>query len=270
MPPTESEPTGVDLARQMLAAARARARQTGAGPAHKPRRRVSRTRAIDTARDPQSLGNVLDRLAETYGWNKPSDGARVIVRWFELAPEAAGLAAPERYDAETRTLFLRPVSPAAATQLRLTAPRLAATLNERTGTDTVATVRVLPPGRPRTTEPDHPGGEPVPERPTAAPGQPGGPPIRTRDDASPGLQAAQHLLAELREANSHPERKRPELPPPVLREPESAFTEALAFTQELAEQADRLEDPHARALARARAEKAGRAPAVPRAFDRTA
>jgi len=259
------EPTGIDLARQMFNAARAEARKHGGRPAAK-RAKSRPLRARGDGREPVKLGAAIDELAERFGWSKPSAGARVVIGWGELVPDLADMAAPERYDADTRTLYLRPASPAAATHLRLLAAGLPARLNEA-GADTVQTVRVLAPG-------------PLPGCPaTPIPATPPAPdaPVRTRETASYGYHQA---LAAHQQAK--PDRQ--DLLPTAVRtaiasqdhalrqrrEPEEAFADARELLEDLQRRAEAATDPHARALARARAEKTGRGPAIPRAFDRTA
>lgn len=265
--PDVAAPTGADLARQMLNLARAEARKKGTGPAKRPktRRRVQLT----GGRDPQTLGNVVDQLADAFGWTKPSAGAQVIIRWSELAPELVRHAVPERYDAETRTLHLRPVSPTSATHLRLNAARIASDLNERAGAQTITTIRVLAPGRTAPADQDAPA---VPREPTPqpTPADPGAAHIQP----TPGRLAAQEILITHQQRPRHDPTKetRDRYFADVrgtLREPEHAFTDAVVFHQDLAEKAAAAEDLHNRALARARAERAGRAPALPRVFDQT-
>lgn len=259
--PTAS-PRGADLARQALNVARAEARRRGSAAAPKPKRR--HRAAAGSGRDPLPVKNVIDQLADEFGWKRPSAGAQIVIRWAELVPDLARLAAPERYDAETRTLHLRPVSPAAATQLRLTAGRIPAVLAERTGADTVTAVNVLPPGRTR---------EAAPTTPIPPPAVT--PPARTRDDASAGLRQALDVATAARHRGPAPD-PRQDLRDRyfadvrgTLREPDAAFTDAATLHDELTTAADEP-DVRAQALARARAEKAGRAPTVPRLFDRTA
>lgn len=237
-------PRGADLARQALNVARAEARRRGSAAASKPKPR--RRAAAGGGRDPQPVKNVIDQLADEFGWKRPSAGAQIVIRWAELVPDLARLAVPERYDPETRTLHLRPVSPAAATQLRLTAGRIPAVLAERTGADTVTKVNVLPPGRPREATV-------IP----AAPQRAVAPPARSRDDASDGLRNALDIAAAARDRG-------PAADPQqdlrdryfadvrgTLRELATAFTDAVVLNDELtAAAAD--PDVRKRALARAR------------------
>jgi hypothetical protein len=261
-----SEPTGIDLARQMLNAARAEARKHGTQPARKrPTARARRNRG--DGREPVKLGTAIDQLAEQFGWQKPSAGARVVISWPEIAPDLAHLAAPERYDAATRTLHLRPASPAAATHLRLQAPGLPDRINAHTGAATVQAVRVLPPG-------------PLPARPAQVPQQAPAAelaPPRTRQDASAGYHRALTAHQDARTTTIDP------MPPAVRdaieeqdqalrakREPENAFADTRELLDTLQQRAEAAADPRTRALARARAEKAGHPTPAPPAAARTA
>lgn len=258
-------PAGAHLARQMLNIARAEARKRGTGPTKRPktRRRVTLT----GGRDPQSVGSVLDQLADSFGWTRPSAGAQVIIRWGELAPDLVRYASPERYDAETRTLHLRPVSPAAATHLRMNAPRIVADLNERSrNSTTISALRILSPGRP-SVQTNAASEDPAPRREPPEP--------RTRAEASAGLIAAQQVIAAHRDRDhADPTQETRDRYfgdiRGTLREPEQAFTDAVVLQGDLGTAAQDAEDVRRRALAVARAQKAGRAPAVPRAFDQTA
>lgn len=266
---SEQQPAGADLARQALNQARAAARARGQQPVKaKVRRRVRAT--FGDGRDPVGLGSVLDKLADDFGWRRPSAGARIIVDWPKLVPEIAELAIPERYDADSRTLHVRPVSHTAAAQVRLHAARLVAVVNERSGAETVAAVRVLPPGAPRTTAAT----APAPE--SGSTPAPAGPPVaKTRAEASPGLLDALAIAAQQR--GTPPVDPQQELRDRyfaegrgTLRESPAAFTDAVVLEGDLEASAARDDDPRERALARARAEKAGRAPALPQVLDRTA
>ncbi|MCU1613694.1 MAG: hypothetical protein JWO98_1234 [Frankiales bacterium] len=262
-----TEPSGADLARQMLRQAAADARQRPTGPAKKPvRRRVPR----GGGRDPQTFGGILDELATAYGWKRPSAGGLLMARWPQVAPGLARHCTPDRYDPDTRVLHLRPVSNAAATKLRMEATRIAAALNDAVGPDTVAAVRVLPVGAPtRTAEPA--GLEPATKPRTTEPS------VRTRAEAAPGyhraLEAAQAGRTEAAEDPDQEMRDRYFADVRgVLREPEEAFTVGQAALEAVAppSRGNDLEEIRQAAIKRARDERAGRAPAIPTAFQRTA
>ena len=181
---SEPQTSGADLARQMLRRAQADARTRPAGPTkRKPaRRRAER----GSGRDPLKFDGILEHLADTYGWRRPSAAGLITARWPQLMPHLAELAAPERYDTDTRTLHLRPATAAAATKLRWEAAAIAAALNEAVGEGTVAAVKVLPPGPARAS---HRGPSdavvPPPAERAAEP-----PRVRTRDVAHPRYHEA--------------------------------------------------------------------------------
>ena len=102
-------------------------------------------------RDPIGLGDLTNGLLGN--WKPSMDGAQAVIRWTDYAGKAAALAAPERYDAETQTLHIRPVSPAAASALRWQANQLATAANQALGTEAVRHIRVLTPGPARTSTP---------------------------------------------------------------------------------------------------------------------
>lgn len=260
-----SEPTGADLARQMLNIARAEARKRGTTPA-RPKRRVRMP--LNNGRDPVGVGNVIDQLAEAYGWRKPSAGAQVIIRWAELVPDLARLAEPERYDADTQTLHLRPVSAAAGTQLRLTASRIPTQLNERTGAETVRAVRILSPGGTAGRPAETPAAvHPAASEPT---------PVRTRETASAGYRQA--LAAHQEKKTAHDDNLAPAVRAAIEaqdqalrehREDPDAFADARELVEDLRARAQAAADPRRQAIARARAERAGHALDVPRVLDQT-
>ncbi|MCB5178104.1 DUF721 domain-containing protein [Streptomyces antimicrobicus] len=147
------EPSGVDLARQALAAAReqARARGLAAGAGGKKRAQHPglRSGARADARDPMPLMAALERLRTERGWEMPLADAGVMERWPQIVgPEIAAHCEPERY--EDRELVVRCDSSAWAAQLKLLAPQLVARLNKELGQGTVRLIKVQGPGgRPR-------------------------------------------------------------------------------------------------------------------------
>jgi predicted nucleic acid-binding Zn ribbon protein len=162
---SEPQPTGVDLARVVLRAARQNARRRSSPSAQKaPAPRHGRRDRAD-GRDPVGLGTALARLIEDRAWDVPVQGGSVLEEWPSIAGD--DLAAHVRavhFDPDTRTLDLRPDSPAYRTQIRLLAPRLLDRIREHLGTDVVRRIRDLAPGapadagQPRRTEPTTPGG----------------------------------------------------------------------------------------------------------------
>ncbi|MEW9521838.1 DciA family protein [Streptomyces tubercidicus] len=266
---TEPQLSGADLAMQALRQARAAAK---AQPPSRVKRRPQVRRADrGSGRDPNVVSDVLEQLAVAYNWRRPSAAGQIMARWKQVAPEGlAALASPDKYDPDTRTLYLAAVSYPAAAKLRGTAPQIAAALNEKVGADTVAVIKVLQPGAARRIYI-----EPVPPEPAAATEAP----IKTRGDASPGYRAAlaahQAHVADRAEtdvqqrARAAAERQTAAMR--AHREDTDGHTEAVWFVDNLEETAaaDR-ETTRQVAIRRARDERAGRAPALPTVFQRTA
>ncbi|WEV26530.1 DciA family protein [Streptomyces sp. 71268] len=145
------EPTGVDLARVALRAAKERARAHGAAAQQKKqaRRGGLRSGARADGRDPLPLGAAINRLITERGWEAPAAVGGVMGRWPQLVgPEVAQHCEPQRYDEDARVLTVCCDSTAWATQLRLLAPQLVARLNADLGHGTVRTLKVLGPGGP--------------------------------------------------------------------------------------------------------------------------
>ncbi|MBT2480749.1 DUF721 domain-containing protein [Streptomyces sp. ISL-94] len=141
------EASGVDLARQALAAAReqARARGNAAGGRKRQHQPGLRSGARADGRDPMPLMAALDRLRTERGWEMPMAVAGVMERWPEIVgPEIAAHCEPERY--EDRELVVRCDSSAWAAQLKLLAPQLVARLNADLGQGTVRMIQVRGPG----------------------------------------------------------------------------------------------------------------------------
>ncbi|MBL1096232.1 DciA family protein [Streptomyces coffeae] len=150
-PPTPPEPSGVDLARVALRAAKEQARARGAAAQQKKqaRRGGLRSGARADGRDPLPLGAAINRLITERGWEAPAAVGGVMGRWPQMVgPEVAQHCEPQRYDEDARVLTVRCDSTAWATQLRLLAPQLVARLNADLGQGTVKLIKVLGPGGP--------------------------------------------------------------------------------------------------------------------------
>ncbi|MEU7026586.1 DUF721 domain-containing protein [Streptomyces sp. SBR177] len=153
--PSAPEPTGVDLARVALRAAKEQARARGAAAAQKKQARRGgglRSGARADGRDPMALGAAINRLITERGWETPAAVGGVMGRWPQIVgDDLAKHCVPIRYDEdpEERVLTVQCDSTAWATQLRLLAPRLVARLNEDLGHGTVRMIKVLGPGGPR-------------------------------------------------------------------------------------------------------------------------
>ena len=150
-PKKSAEPTGVDLARVALRAAREQARAQGAAAQQKKqaRRGGLRSGARADGRDPLPLASAITRLMTERGWEKPAAVGGVMGRWPQIVgPDLANHCVPERYDEEARVLTVRCDSTPWATQVRLLAPQLVARLNKDIGPGTVTFLKVLGPSGP--------------------------------------------------------------------------------------------------------------------------
>ncbi|MFF8957716.1 DUF721 domain-containing protein [Streptomyces sp. NPDC014894] len=153
--PAVPEPSGVDLARVALRAAKEQARARGAAAQEKRQARRGgglRSGARADGRDPLALGAAINRLITERGWETPAAVGGVMGRWPQIVGEdLANHCVPLKYDEdpEERVLTVQCDSTAWATQLRLLAPRLVARLNEDLGHGTVRLLKVLGPGGPR-------------------------------------------------------------------------------------------------------------------------
>ncbi|MFF5975024.1 DUF721 domain-containing protein [Streptomyces sp. NPDC012769] len=149
------EPSGVDLARVALRAAKEQAKARGAAAQQKKQARRGgglRSGARADGRDPMALGAAINRLITERGWETPAAVGGVMGRWPQIVGEdLAKHCVPLKYDEdpEERVLTVQCDSTAWATQLRLLAPRLVARLNEDLGQGTVRMIKVLGPGGPR-------------------------------------------------------------------------------------------------------------------------
>ena len=152
--PSAPEPTGVDLARVALRAAKEQAKARGAAAQQRRQARRGgglRSGAGRDGRDPMPLGRAVSALITERGWEAPAAVGGVMGRWPQLVgPQVAQHCEPVRYDEEERSLLVRCDSTAWATQLRLLAPRLVARLNEDLGSGTVRLIKVRGPQAPNT------------------------------------------------------------------------------------------------------------------------
>ncbi|GGT25293.1 UPF0232 protein [Streptomyces atratus] len=151
----QPEPSGVDLARVALRAAKEQARARGAAAQQKKQARRGgglRSGARADGRDPLPLGAAINRLITERGWETPAAVGGVMGRWPQIVGEdLANHCAPLRYDEDPdeRVLTVQCDSTAWATQLRLLAPQLVARLNADLGHGTVRLIKVLGPGGPQ-------------------------------------------------------------------------------------------------------------------------
>ncbi|MFJ8762871.1 DciA family protein [Streptomyces cyaneofuscatus] len=236
-------------------------------------------------REPSGFAAVLQTLMADRAWELPAAGGTVLERWPDIAatiaPQLPDHVRAVTFHPETGQLDLLPESPAYATQLRLISTRIITEANATTGTGTVRTIRVLPPG---TTPADQPARPASPSPAPTAPHTPTKAPQTPTDGYRETIAAhrttwtttRQHTNPEIQAAAERQLRER-------LREPEEHFAnghQALAELQARAAAQQRVRPSdvsRARALQRIAAERAGLATITPAAtsaaaerLDRTA
>ncbi|MFD5848321.1 DciA family protein [Streptomyces chartreusis] len=258
------QPSGIDMARAALAAARAAAKTQPAQSQRKKRR--SGSASIRRAGDPMGLGAAIGRMMTERGWEPPETGGSILDQWPTIAPELADKVAAVRFEHDTGVLHLRPATHTYATQLRLYQAQILAKVQAAPSGSTVRSLKILPAGAVATAPADTASQPEAPREPA---------PIRTRDTASPGYQQARTLALENRPAPppSNPyfeeARQRQITALRTNRQPEEEHRDAV-WAQADAEQkagpaAGSVEESLARARTYARQERAGRTPR--RAFD---
>lgn len=247
------QPSGIDLARAALAAARADAKTWPTQPQRKKRT----TASTSTRRpgDPMGLGAAITRMMTERAWQPPEAGGSILDQWPTIAPELADKVAAVRFEHDTGTLHLRPASDAYGTQLRLRQPQILARIQQNPAGRSVHALKILTPGA---ATPAHTETVLEPDK-TQDPA-----PVRTRETASPGYRQA--LAAALD--------NRPAAPPvnPYLEDARQRQIAALRANRQPESEhrdgvweVDRLETAQARdddasrraAIARARRERAG-------------
>ncbi|AXE87203.1 MULTISPECIES: DciA family protein [unclassified Streptomyces] len=151
-PKKTPEPSGVDLARVALRAAKEAARARGDAAQQKKQARRGgglRSGAHADGRDPMALGAAINRLITERGWEAPAAVGGVMGRWPQIVGEKlADHCLPQRYDEDERILIVQCESPVWATEVRRLAPTLVARLNEDLGHGTVRQIKVMGPGGP--------------------------------------------------------------------------------------------------------------------------
>jgi predicted nucleic acid-binding Zn ribbon protein len=142
---------GLDLARQLT---RATASSSPAARKRKPKpkqgarpREPMASGAHPDDRDPQLLGDQVERMVAERGWDLELRVRGVFARWPELVGAEIGAHCTPETFADGR-LVVRTDSTAWATQLKLLAPALVRRLNEELGAGTVTLIEVLGPHLP--------------------------------------------------------------------------------------------------------------------------
>lgn len=147
---TEVEPTIEDAAASALARARAAAATKGLRPGMKPRRkRKWQPQGVLSmgGRDPQTIGDQVERLMGDRGWQVDVAAGSVMGRW----PEIVGSQVAEHCEPvtfEAGVLSVRADSTAWATQIRLLSSSLLGRISESVGPDVVHEIRVHGPSAP--------------------------------------------------------------------------------------------------------------------------
>jgi predicted nucleic acid-binding Zn ribbon protein len=147
-------PDGVDLAKTLVARAKAANQRGSSGRSSSSSRRSRRSAPgsgwsgpAGDERDPKPLEAAVDRLVDEHGWSEEIAVHGVVARWDQIVgPEVASHVAPERY--ADGVLTVRADSTAWATQVRMLAPTLVRRLNEEIGDGVVIRVTVLGPHAP--------------------------------------------------------------------------------------------------------------------------
>jgi predicted nucleic acid-binding Zn ribbon protein len=151
------EPTGIDLARAALAAARKKARELEADKARRSaagRRAGAQKRSGSRSddRDPQPLQATMGRLVSEHGWEAPVAVGGVIHDWPHVVGERIAEHCVPLGFAEG-VLTVQADSPAWAVELRHLSAALLAKLNESVpsgpGGRAVKRISVLGPAKPR-------------------------------------------------------------------------------------------------------------------------
>lgn len=255
------ELSGVDMARAALAQARAAAKTR---PALITSTKKRPQRVHRRGGDPISFGTAITGMMDERGWEPPEPGGSIQDQWPTIAPELAPHVAAVRFEHDTGTLHLQPVSNSYATQLRILHAQIVRRIHDKTGTRTVRRLRILPVGPWQQPSPNH--------TPDPAPTTPPPAPVRTRENASPGYRRALEVALANRpepctlspRIQAATDSLTAHIADPANREPATAFTDAVA-EQERVTPPDLNETERIRRAAIAR-KHAGDQP-VRRAFD---
>ncbi|MBA9002156.1 DUF721 domain-containing protein [Thermomonospora cellulosilytica] len=138
--------SGIELAREALAQARADALKRGTVPGQ-GRRRAARSRPVrepGRGGDPKPFGAAIRDLLADRGWETRAAVGGVFGNWPGIVgPELARHTRPEHF--EDGTLTIAADSTAWATQVRLLSSQLVKRLNQELGHGTVTRVKVVGP-----------------------------------------------------------------------------------------------------------------------------
>jgi predicted nucleic acid-binding Zn ribbon protein len=141
--------TGIELAREALAQARADAAKRGSVPGARRRKKDKPVRDPSRGGGPQLFGAGIKQLMSDRGWEQKAAVGGVFGNWAGIVgPDLAEHTAPGAF--EDGELIVHADSTAWATQVRLLASTLVRRLNEELGDNTVRRVKVQGPQAPRT------------------------------------------------------------------------------------------------------------------------
>jgi predicted nucleic acid-binding Zn ribbon protein len=144
LPPAKS---GIELAREALAQAKADARKRGSVPGQSGKRKNTRqivVREPGRGGDPKLFSTAIRELLASRGWEQRAAVGGVFGNWTGIVgPELAEHTRPERFEDGELTVVAD--STTWATQLRLLASTLVRRLNEELGQGTVRKVKVVGP-----------------------------------------------------------------------------------------------------------------------------
>ncbi|WP_082057158.1 DUF721 domain-containing protein [Psychromicrobium lacuslunae] len=135
---------------RMRQAASARGeRRVRSASAHRQQKKnpTRRNSPGQSARDPQGLGGIIDRMVAERGWTSPVAVGSVMAQWDSLVgTEIAAHCQPESF--EGTVLHVRCDSTSWATQLRLLSTSLLARFDSDLGSGVVTKIHVLAPTAP--------------------------------------------------------------------------------------------------------------------------
>lgn len=175
------QPSGIDLARAALAAARANAKTR---PTQAPRKKTRSARSsARRAGDPMGLGAAITGMMTERGWEPPEAGGSILDHWPTIAPELADKVAAVRFEHDTGTLHLRPATHTYATQLRLYQAQILTKVQQAPSGAMVRSLKILTTGAATSMQADTISDPEAPREPA---------PVRTRETASSGYR---HVLA---------------------------------------------------------------------------
>ncbi|MFG1998201.1 DUF721 domain-containing protein [Spirillospora sp. NPDC048911] len=138
--------SGIELAREALAQARADAAKRGSVPGQGKRKGPRGPRMPQPGRggDPKLFGSAIRELMASRGWEQRAAVGGIFGNWPGIVgPELAEHTRPEKF--EDGELTVAADSTTWATQLRLLSSTLVKRLNEELGHNTVRRVKVVGP-----------------------------------------------------------------------------------------------------------------------------